>query len=72
MPRILKSLTTPDFTFTGGTPASNEVLVSNASGASTWALVADSNIASGANISTAKINPDELALNAYLSAEVFG
>ena len=72
MPKILKTLTTPDFTFTGGTPASNEVLVSNSTGASSWELLTDNNISSTAEISPTKINQDELALSAYLSVQVFG
>jgi uncharacterized protein with ACT and thioredoxin-like domain len=72
MPKFLNRVTVPDLTLTGGTPAVNEVLVTDAIGAGSWSLVTDSNIASAANISTTKINPDELALNAYLSAEVFG
>ena len=68
MPRFLNKVVAATLQITGGSPAASKVLVSDASGNTSWAT----NTPADGTVTTAKLADDETDLYAKLSTEVFG
>jgi hypothetical protein len=68
VPRFLTKIVAGTFQLTGGSPAADKVLASDANGNATW----QTNTPADGTVTTAKLADDETDLYVKLSTEVFG